>query len=89
MHGPVHFKRKSKWIRTEGRHRITYWNKIVRRLNTRLNEIGTKSVRNMYEIGTKLGQNREEIGTKSGWNWDKIEKEINKTKKDAKTKKAA
>ena len=65
-------EKKSKWIRTEGRHQITYWNKIVRRLNTRFNE-----------IGMKLGQNQDEIGMQSGQNW----KRNKQNKKDAKTKK--
>ena len=65
-------EKKSEWICTKGQHRITYWNKIVRRLNTRFKEIGMKSGRNWDEIGTKFGWNLDEIWTKSGRNLDEI-----------------
>ena len=84
-------KKKSECIHSEGRHQITqitYWNKIIIRLNTRFNKIG-KTLgrhrdnigmtlgRHRDEFGTKSGQNQDEIGTKSGRNW----KRKNKTKK--------
>ena len=72
LHSVTKLQKKSEWILTEGQHQIIYWNKIIRRLNTRFKEIGTRS-----------GHDRDEIWTKSGWNRDKIEKDINKTKKVA------